>query len=343
LYEPEDSGSILSYRESRNGQLLEEGITEAGALSSWVAAATSYSVHGEPMLAVYIYYSMFGFQRVGDLIWAAADQRSRGILLGATAGRTTLGGEGLQHQDGSSLVMASMVPNCRAWDPCFAGELAVILDHAARRLLEEQCDEFHYVAVMNENYPQPSIDEARHSDILHGLYRYSSSTTEASRIRLRLVGSGAILREVIEASAILARDWNINSEVFSATSFSELARQAREVERDNRLQVCARRSTQLDKYLGGTQPIIAASDYIRAWPQLIAQYLEAPYTTLGTDGFGRSDNRQNLRQFFEVDQHSIVIAGLKSLVDHDGLDPGVLADAIQRYKPAPSRAAPWDR
>ncbi|MCX7077996.1 MAG: pyruvate dehydrogenase (acetyl-transferring), homodimeric type, partial [Pseudomonas sp.] len=260
-----------------------------------------------------------------------------------TAGRTTLGGEGLQHQDGSSLVMASMVPNCRAWDPCFAGELAVILDHAARRLLEEQCDEFHYVAVMNENYPQPSIAETQHADILRGLYRYSSSNAEPSRIRLRLVGSGSILREVIAASTILARDWSIDSEVFSATSFSELARQAREVERDNRLDASARRSSQLDKYLGGTRPIIAATDYIRAWPQLIAQYLEAPYTTLGTDGFGRSDNRQNLRAFFEVDQHSIVIASLKSLVDHDGLDPSVLADAIQRYKLAPSRTAPWDR
>ena len=343
LYEPEDSGSILSYRESRNGQLLEEGITEAGALSSWVAAATSYSVHGVPMLPVYIYYSMFGFQRVGDLIWAAADQRSRGILLGATAGRTTLGGEGLQHQDGSSLVMAAMVPNCRAWDPCFAGELAVILDHAARRLLEQQCDEFHYVAVMNENYPQPSLDDSQHADVLRGLYRYSRSCTEPSQIRLRLVGSGAILREVLAASELLAKDWGIHTEVFSATSFSELAREAREVERDNRLQTGEPRSSHLQQQLGGRQPIIAASDYVRAWPQLIGQYLEAPYTTLGTDGFGRSDNRANLRQFFEVDQHSIVLAGLKSLVDHDGLDAGILSEAIGRYCPDPARSAPWDR
>ena len=342
LYEPEDSGSILSYRESRSGQLLEEGITEAGALSSWVAAATSYSVHGEPMLPVYIYYSMFGFQRVGDLIWAAADQRSRGILLGATAGRTTLGGEGLQHQDGSSLVMASMVPNCRAWDPCFAGELAVILDHAARRLLEEQCDEFHYVAVMNENYPQPSLDPVHHADVLRGLYRYSRSG-ESAPIRLRLLGSGTILREVIAASALLAEDWGIASEVFSATSFSELAREAREIERDNRLDAHEQRSGQLDKYLAGKQPIIAASDYIRAWPQLIAQYLAAPYTVLGTDGFGRSDNRPALRQFFEVDRHSIVLAGLKSLVDHDGLDPQILAEANRRYRPDPAPHAPWNR
>jgi len=209
-------------------------------------------------------------------------------------------------------------------------------------LLEQQCDEFHYVAVMNENYPQPSLDAGLHADVLRGLYRYSSSCEQPSQVRLRLVGSGAILREVIAASALLARDWGIHSEVFSATSFSELAREAREVERDNRLTATTRHS-HLDTLLGGSQPIVAASDYIRAWPQLIAQYLKAPYTTLGTDGFGRSDNRHNLRAFFEVDQHSIVIAGLKTLVEHDGLDPGILADAIERYTPDPVRAAPWDR
>jgi pyruvate dehydrogenase E1 component len=226
-YEPEDAGSLLTYKEARDGQLLEEGITEAGAISSWVAAATSYAVHGEPMLPVYIYYSMFGFQRVGDLIWAAADQRARGLLLGATAGRTTLGGEGLQHQDGSSLVMASMVPNCRAWDPCFAGELAVILDHAARRMLVEQCDEFHYVAVMNENYPQPSLPPgARRCVAWHVPAR--TAAVSKPRAQVRLLGSGAILREVIAASELLATEWQVDSEVFSVTSFSELAREARD-------------------------------------------------------------------------------------------------------------------
>ena len=342
LYEPEDSSSILSYRESKTGQLLEEGITEAGAISSWVAAATAYSVHGQPMLPIYIYYSMFGFQRVGDLIWAAADQRSRGILLGATAGRTTLGGEGLQHQDGSSLVMASMVPNCRAWDPCFAGELAVILDHAARRVLEQQCDEFHYVAVMNENYPQPSLDPALHGDVLRGLYAYARNGEGEARVRL--LGSGTILREVLAAGELLAQDWGVTNQVFSATSFSELARDARQVQRDQRLGGArSHDASQLDTLLCGNAPIVAATDYVRAWPQLIGEYLHAPYTTLGTDGFGRSDNRHNLRRFFEVDRYSIVLASLRSLADNGDLAPQELARAVARYAPDADAQAPWER
>ncbi|WP_248917335.1 alpha-ketoglutarate dehydrogenase [Pseudomonas entomophila] len=328
-YEPEDAGSLLAYKEARDGQLLEEGITEAGAISSWVAAATSYAVHGEPMLPVYIYYSMFGFQRVGDLIWAAADQRARGLLLGATAGRTTLGGEGLQHQDGSSLVMAAMVPNCRAWDPCFAGELAVILDHAARRMLVEQCDEFHYVAVMNENYPQPSLPEAVHGDVLLGMYRYVVQRALKSQGRVRLLGSGAILREVIAASELLATEWQVDSEVFSVTSFSELARETRDVRRQT--MAGGEEDSHLRRCLAGDAPVIAASDYVRAWPQLIAEYVEAPYITLGTDGFGRSDTRQQLRRFFEVDRYAVVMAALYSLVRQGVLPAEVLAQARRRY------------
>ena len=231
LYEPEDAGSMLSYREARDGQLLEEGITEAGALASWTAAATAYSVHGMSLLPIYIYYSMFGFQRVGDPIWAAADQRACGFLFGATAGRTTLGGEGLQHQDGSSLVMAAQVPNCRACDPCFAGELAVIVDHAARRMLEERCDEFHYVTLMSENYAQPSLPAAAHADVLRGMVLHAHHDTPNARAGVRLLGSGAILHEVIAAAELLAADWQVESEVFSVTSFSELAREARDVGR----------------------------------------------------------------------------------------------------------------
>ncbi|MFY9512132.1 MAG: alpha-ketoglutarate dehydrogenase, partial [Rubrivivax sp.] len=234
LYEPEDAATMLYYKEARDGQLLEEGINEAGALSSWIAAATSYSVHGLPMLPVYIYYSMFGFQRVGDLIWAAADQRARGFLFGATAGRTTLGGEGLQHQDGSSLVVASTVPNCVAWDPAFAGEVAVILQHAMQRMLVEQRDEFHYLTLMNESYAMPSVPAEAHADLLRGMYKLQSFDVAGATQRLRLLGSGTILREVLAAAQQLAEQHGIASEVFSVTSFSELAREARELQRQDR-------------------------------------------------------------------------------------------------------------
>src|ERR1700722_5845616 len=235
LYQPEDAGSMLFYKEARDGQLLEEGITEAGALSSWMAAGTAYSVHGIAMLPFYVYYSMFGFQRVGDLIWAAADQRTRGFLFGATAGRTTLGGEGLQHQDGSSHVAAATIPNCRAYDPAFAGELAVIVDHGARCMVEKQEDVFYYITVMNENYAQPSLPTGVAEAVLKGMYRFSSTAAAASAANVRLLGSGAILREAIAASQLLAEDWQITSDVWSVTSFSELAREARGVERWNRL------------------------------------------------------------------------------------------------------------
>ena len=235
LYEPEDAGSLLSYREAKDGQLLEEGITEAGAVSSWTAAATAYSVHGLTMLPFYIYYSMFGFQRVGDLIWAAADQRARGFLIGATAGRTTLAGEGLQHQDGASHVMAALTPNCRAYDPAYAYELAVIIDHGLRRMIEAQADEFFYVTVINESYPQPSMPDGAEAGIVAGLYRVGGPGAESGQARVRLLGSGTILREAIAAAESLAEDWNVSSDVFSATSFAELARGVSELERWNRL------------------------------------------------------------------------------------------------------------
>ncbi|HGM5582661.1 TPA: alpha-ketoglutarate dehydrogenase [Pseudomonas putida] len=341
-YEPEDIGSILCYREALDGQILEEGISEAGAISSWVAAATSYSAHGLPMLPFYIYYSMFGFQRIGDLIWAAADQRARGFLLGATAGRTTLGGEGLQHQDGHSLLIASTVPNCRVYDPAFAGEFAVILDHGMRRMLEAQEDAFYYVTLMNENYPQPSLPEGVEGDIIRGLYRLEQHLPEGASGKVRLLGSGTILREVQAAARMLAQDWGVASEVFSATSFSELAREAREVQRWNRLhpQESARVS-HLGQCLPKGAPVIAATDYVCAWPHLVAPYVQDRFVALGTDGFGRSDSREQLRGFFEVDSRQIVLAALSSLADEGVLERQRCAEAIVRYGIEAEAPVPW--
>ncbi|MDF3872101.1 alpha-ketoglutarate dehydrogenase [Pseudomonas putida] len=342
-YEPEDIGSILSYREAMDGQILEEGISEAGAISSWVAAATSYSAHGLAMLPFYIYYSMFGFQRVGDLIWAAADQRARGFLLGATAGRTTLGGEGLQHQDGSSHLIAAMVPNCRAYDPAFAGEFAVILDHGMRQMLEHQVDEFYYVTLMNENYAQPTLPAGVEADIINGMYRYTTQKAESPVGSVRLLGSGTILLEVIAAAELLAQDWNIESEIWSVTSFSELARDAREVERWNRLHPQQTpKQSHVGKCLPAGVPVIAATDYVRALPNLIGAYVEARYVALGTDGFGRSDTREALRSFFEVERHQVVLSALTSLVQDGQLKPEVCAQAIERYSIDTDSVAPWN-
>ena len=344
LYEPEDAGSLLSYRESRDGQLLEEGITEAGALSSWVAAATSYSVHGVSLLPIYIYYSIFGFQRVGDLIWAAADQRARGFLLGATAGRTTLSGEGLQHQDGSSHLVAATVPNCRAYDPAFAGELAVIFDHGMQRMLSEGVDEFYYLTVMNENYAQPSLPPEAAPNVIKGLYRHSvwGDETQAAS-RLRLLGSGTILREVIAAAERLQGEFGIDCEVWSATSFRELARDAAEVERWNRLHPAEpARQGHLDTCLAGDAPVVAATDYVRAVPQMIAAYLPAcRYITLGTDGFGRSDKRTALRKFFEVDRDSVVLAALQALGESGQLDRKRWQEEAARQSVAAQELPSW--
>jgi pyruvate dehydrogenase E1 component len=341
-YEPEDIGSLMSYREATDGQILEEGISEAGAISSWTAAATSYSVHGQAMLPFYIYYSMFGFQRVGDLIWAAADQRSRGFLLGATAGRTTLGGEGLQHQDGSSLLQASTVPNCRAYDPCFAGEFAVVLDHGMRQMLDFQQDVFYYVTLMNENYAQPSLPADAYDGVVKGMYRFAQQKAEAARGKVRLVGSGSILREAIAAAELLAKDWHVDVEVFSATSFSELARDARDVDRHNRLHPKETpRISHVAQCLPGNAPVIAATDYVRSWPELIAPHIDAPFTALGTDGFGRSDTRAALRSFFEVDRHHIALAALTALRHQGSMDAAVCIEAIRRYSLLNDQPSPW--
>jgi pyruvate dehydrogenase E1 component len=314
-YAPEDIGSVLSYREALDGQILEEGISEAGAIASWTAAATSYSVHGLAMLPFYIYYSMFGFQRVGDAIWAAADQRSRGFLLGATSGRTTLGGEGLQHQDGSSHLVAATIPNCKSYDPAFAGELAVVLDAGMREMMLEQKDVFYYITLMNENYAQPNLPVDAHAGVLRGCYSFNSCLRYISlgkqpktSKRVTLLGSGAILTEVVKAAEQLNAQ-GIEVDVISVTSWSELARDGAACESTTAL-------PWIQEVLSQTHgPIIAATDYVRAVPESVRAYIPVgrSYKSLGTDGFGRSDTRAALRAYFKVDAASIVAAALTAL------------------------------
>ncbi len=345
LYQPEDAGSMLYYREASDGQLLEEGITEAGAMSSWIAAATSYSTHGIAMLPIYIYYSMFGFQRVGDVIWAAADQRARGFLFGATAGRTTLGGEGLQHQDGTSQLIASTVPNCRSYDPTFAYEVAVIVDHGMRRMLEQQVDEFYYITMMNENYPHPSMPPDIEASIIKGMYLCRPHARGVAQGEpVQLLGSGAILREVLAGAELLETEWQTPCDVFSVTSFSELAREAESVRRWNRLHpLQTPRQSHITTQLRPGALCVAATDYVRAYPQLIAQYIEGEYITLGTDGFGRSDTRQALRRFFEVDRHSVVIAALDGLARAGRIPATTVARAIAQYGVSADGGPPWQQ
>jgi pyruvate dehydrogenase E1 component len=321
-YEPEDIGSVLSYREALDGQILEEGISEAGAIASWTAAATSYSVHGVPMLPFYIYYSMFGFQRVGDAIWAAADQRARGFLLGATSGRTTLGGEGLQHQDGTSHLVAATIPNCKAYDPAFAGEMAVIVDHGMREMLVEQKDVFYYVTLMNENYAQPDLPAGVEGDVIRGCYRFNSDPTSATnggdavaQRHLTLLGSGAILTEVLKAAQQLAAE-GVACDVLSVTSWSELARDGQACEARSLQGVVDARTPFVTQQIAQCRgPVVAATDYVRAVPESIRAFVPEGrrYLTLGTDGFGRSDTRAALRRFFQVDAASIVNAAHHAL------------------------------
>ena len=330
LYEPEDHEELLYYREAQDGQILEEGITEAGAVSSWLAAATAYSAHGTPMLPFYVYYSMFGFQRIGDLIWAAADSRARGFLVGGTAGRTTLAGEGLQHQDGASHLAACTIPNCRAYDPCFAYELATIVEDGAHRMLEAQEDVFYYVTVANENYPHAAAPKDATEGIRRGMYRLREGS------QLQLLGSGPILREVIAAADLLSKDWSLSAGVWSVTSFTELRRDAMQAERASRF---GRKQTSwVEQCLGPTQgPVIAASDYVRAVADLIRAYVPHKYVALGTDGFGRSDTRAALRAFFEVDATHICVAALAAL------DERLAAAALHRYGIDPVARPPWER
>lgn len=332
LYTPVDHEQVMYYREARDGQILEEGINEAGAFCSWMAAATSYSSNKLAMIPFYIYYSMFGFQRIGDLAWAAGDMQARGFLLGATAGRTTLAGEGLQHQDGHSHLMASTIPNCVAYDPTFAYELAVIIQNGLYRMYEKQENVFFYITVMNENYKHPDMPEGVEEGIIKGMYRLQKATKNA-KLHVQLMGSGTILREVIEAARLLEEDFAVSSDIWSVTSFNELRRDGLSVERHNRMHPdqTPQESYVSQQLAGCVGPIIAATDYMRLYADQIRPFIQAPYTTLGTDGYGRSDTRAKLRHFFEVDAKFIVVAALKSLSELGSIPSSVVVDAIKRY------------
>ena len=340
LYEPVDAGELMYYREDTEGQILEEGINEAGAFCSWAAAGTAYSNHDVQMVPFYIYYSMFGFQRVGDFIWAGGDQQSRGFLIGGTAGRTTLAGEGLQHQDGHSLVAASTVPNCVSYDPTYAYELAVIIQDGLRRMIGEQENVFYYIACMNENYVHPPMPSGVEDGILKGMYLFRVGGQ--GKIRVQLMGSGTILREVLAAAELLEQDFGIPTEVWSVTSFNELRRDGLEVDRWNQLHPNETpRTSYIEQCLGERPgPYIAATDYMKIVPDQIQRWVPGTFVSLGTDGYGRSDGREALRQHFEVDKRYIAVTSLKALADDGALDQKTVAQAIEKYGIDPDRPDP---
>jgi pyruvate dehydrogenase E1 component len=340
LYTPEDKDQLMFYRESKDGQMLEEGITEAGCMSSWIAAATSYSTHCLPMVPFFTYYSMFGFQRVGDYIWAAGDMRARGFLIGATAGRTTLEGEGLQHQDGQSLLAASAVPNCRSYDPAYGYEMAVIIHDGLRCMLQEEQDVFYYIMAMNEKYLQPEMPKGAEDGILKGIYLFKSGSKKS--LRVQLFGSGAILNEVVAAAELLDQDFGVAADVWSVTSYNELARDGIALERADLLAPESKpRTTYLGKTLANyAGPVIAATDYVRAYAEQIRPFISRSFTVLGTDGFGRSDTRQRLRNFFEVDRYYVVIAALQALAKENAIPANKVTEAIKKYNIDPKKPNP---
>lgn len=339
-YQPVDADQVMYYREAKNGQFLQEGINEAGAFSTWLAAGTAYSVHQLTMVPFYIYYAMFGMQRIGDLAWAAADSKARGFLLGALAGRTTLAGEGLQHQDGHNLLFFSAIPNCISYDPCFAYELAVIIQNGLYRMVEKAEDIFYYITLMNENYLQPAMPTGVEAGIIKGMYPFSYHTaaqkgkTKTATLHVQLLGAGAILREVIQAATWLNRDFNISTQVWSVTSFSELRRDALTIERENRLHPAQapKQSYVTECLQAHSGPVIAVTDYMRLNAEQIRGFVPHSYIVLGTDGFGRSDTRAKLRDFFEVDARYIVVAALKALADEGKLSIEVVSKAMQQYQ-----------
>ncbi|CAB3747385.1 pyruvate dehydrogenase (acetyl-transferring), homodimeric type [Paraburkholderia humisilvae] len=347
-YVPEDSDQLMFYKESETGQILQEGINEAGGMSDWIAAATSYSTHGEIMIPFYIYYSMFGFQRVGDLAWAAGDMRSRGFLLGGTAGRTTLNGEGLQHEDGHSLLWASSIPNCINYDPTFGYELAVIIQDGLRRMVQEQEDVFYYLTVMNENYEHPAIPQGENvaQDIIKGMYAFRKAEADAasdkSAPRVQLMGAGTIFNEVIAAADLLKNDWGVAADLWSVPSFTELAREGHEVQRWNLLHPTEQKKvSHVEKLLKDAKgPVIASTDYVRALTEQIRAFVPQRFVVLGTDGFGRSDTREQLRHFFEVDRYWVTVAALNALADEGTIERKVVADALKKYNLDPSKPNP---
>ncbi|WP_044409624.1 pyruvate dehydrogenase (acetyl-transferring), homodimeric type [Thiomicrospira microaerophila] len=344
LYEPVDSDQLMWYKESSNGQVLEEGINEAGAMSSWISAATAYANYGVSMIPFYIYYSMFGFQRIGDLAWAAGDSRARGFLIGGTAGRTTLEGEGLQHQDGHNLVMFDAVPNCLSYDPTFGYEMAVIIQDGLKRMVENKEDIFYYITAMNENYSHPAMPQGAEEGILKGIYPFKTSTSKAKK-RVQLMGSGTIFREVIAAAELLEQDWDVAADIWSVPSFNLLRREGIETERWNTLHpTAAPKVPYVTQVLDGAQgPFIAATDYIRDYANRIREYVPGDYHVLGTDGFGRSDTREQLRKFFEVNRFYVVVEALKGLAKQGQIKADVVQQAIDKYgldaeKPYPVHA-----
>ncbi len=346
LYTPQDADQLMYYKEDKNGQILQEGICEAGAMCSWIAAATSYSTHNRPMIPFYIFYSMFGFQRVGDLAWAAGDMRARGFLLGATSGRTTLNGEGLQHEDGHSHLLASTIPNCVSYDPTFAYELAVIIQDGLRRMVRDQEDVYYYITVMNENYAHPAMPQGAEQDIIRGMYRLTQGKAAKGKLKVQLMGCGAILREVMAAADLLEKDFGVSADIWSVTSFNELRRDGMETARWNLLHPEAEpKHSFLEQCLRDhAGPVIAATDYMKVFADQIRAYLPQPalYSVLGTDGFGRSDTRRALRGFFEVDRRYVAVAALKALADQEALPQKKVVEAIRKYgvdpeKPSPSR------
>jgi pyruvate dehydrogenase E1 component len=342
LYKPQDADQLMFYREDKSGQMLQEGINEAGAMSSWIAAATSYSTSNVPMMPFYIYYSMFGLQRVGDLAWAAGDMRCRGFLLGGTAGRTTLNGEGLQHEDGHSHLLAATIPNCVSYDPTFAYEVAVIIQDGLRRMFKDQDDVYYYITLMNENYSHPAMPKGAEEGIRRGMYLFRDAGKKKGP-RVQLLGCGTILREVIAAAELLEQDFGVVADIWSCPSFNELRRDGLEAERWNLLHPAqAPRKSYVDECLGTRQgPVIAATDYMRAFADQIRPYVSRRYVCLGTDGFGRSDYRVALRKFFEVDRHYVAIAALKALVDEGTLPKTKVEAAIAKYGIETEKPAPW--
>ncbi len=341
-YLPQDHEQLMFYKESKNGQVLQEGINEAGAMCDWIAAATSYSTHNLPMIPFYILYSMFGFQRIGDLCWAAGDMRARGFILGGTAGRTTLNGEGLQHEDGHSLLLSSTVPNCVSYDPTFSYELAVIMQDGLRRMYREQEDVYYYITVMNENYAHPAMPAGAEKDIIKGMYLFQAGEKNAAK-KVRLIGAGTIFNEVIAAAQLLKDDWGVDADLYSAPSFTELAREGQAVERDNMLNpLSPRKLSHVETLLQDSDaPVIAATDYMRAVAEQIRAYIPSRYTVLGTDGFGRSDTREQLRHFFEVNRYWVTVAALKALADDGVIGYEEVAKAIAKYKLDVNKPAPW--
>ena len=335
-YVPEDHDQLMFYKESKDGQVLQEGINEAGAMSDWIAAATAYSVHGEQMVPFYICYSMFGLQRTMDLYWAAGDQRARGFMIGGTAGRTTLNGEGLQHEDGHSHILAGLIPNCITYDPTFSFEIAVIMQDGLRRMFQEQEDVFYYITVMNENYEHPEMPVGAEADIIKGLYllrKGQVSDGKQIRPRVQLLGSGTIFREVIAAAELLKNDWGVDADLWGCPSFNELAREGNDVARWNLLNPTEKpRLCHVEQSLNDTRgPVIAATDYVRQYAEQIRPFINRRYVTLGTDGFGRSDTREALRYFFEVDRHWVAISALKALADDGTIERSKVAEAIAKY------------